>query len=134
VVVFCCFRDTLEKLAEALPLTTARIWGEQSREERDAAVARFQNGEVSCLLATQQAGGVGISLHDLSGLRPRRSFFTPGYSAAHMVQSLGRVWRAGGGKVIQQIVLAAGTVEERVYHTVQRKLKCIDALRDGDLV
>jgi ERCC4-related helicase len=135
VPIFCCFRETIEKLAAALEgVQTVRVWGEQDKEERDKAIDAFQSNRVQCLLATQAAGGVGISMHDLDGKHPRASLITPGFSASDMVQALGRVRRAGGSKSVQQIVLVAGTVEERVHRTLTKKLKCVEALRDGDLV
>jgi hypothetical protein len=136
VVVFTCFRETLDSLAKDLTandIPTVRIWGEQTREERDIAIQEFQANKARCLLATQQAGGVGISLHDLAGDSPRTALMTPGFRAADMVQTFGRIWRDGGTPVVQQIVLVAGSVEERVYRSFQAKLNCIDSLRDGDL-
>ncbi len=135
VPVFLCFRESVEMLARELAgVETVRVWGDQSKDERDKAVDAFQSNRVQCLLATQAAGGVGISMHDLDGKHPRTALITPGYSASDMVQTLGRVRRAGGSHSVQQIVLAADTVEERVYKSLSKKLKCIDALRDGDLV
>jgi len=133
VVVFCCFRETLDALASEISYPSVRIWGEQTKNERDLAIDLFQDNKVPVMLATQQAGGVGISLHDVRRERPRVSLMTPGYRASDMVQAFGRIHRDGGTKALQKIVLCAGTVEERVLRNFEGKLRNIEALRDGDL-
>jgi hypothetical protein len=35
--------------------------------------------------------------------------------------------------VVQTLVLAAGTIEERIYEAVTRKVGCVNSLNDGDL-
>jgi superfamily II DNA or RNA helicase len=134
IVVFSSFRQTLHLLREALQqYQPAIIIGEQSATERQNNIDRFQANQTALCLATLGAGGVGISLHDVHHARPRRSYICPGYSASEFKQALGRIHRAGGTKTIQSIVLAAGTIEERVYRAVNQKLSNISTLLDGDL-
>jgi hypothetical protein len=86
------------------------------------------------------AGGTGLSLHDDKKERPRASLITPGVSASEFRQALGRIHRVGGTPVVQTIVLASGTIEERVYEAIQRKTTGIDSvngvnlLTDSDLI
>ena len=81
-----------------------------------------------------QAGGVGVSLHDLNGVYPRAAFISPTWSAVELRQTLGRVHRAGGKtKSTQRIVFVADSVEEQVRRTVESKLARLDTLNDGDL-
>lgn len=62
-------------------------------------------GDVSnIIICNIRAGGVGISLHELSGK-----------------------------KSIQKVIFAAGTIEEEACHRVRAKIKRIDALNDGEL-
>jgi len=134
IVVFSSFRKTLHLLQEALKqYDPAIIIGEQSAVERQDSINRFQANQTALCLATLGAGGVGISLHDVHQVRPRHSYICPGYSASEFKQALGRIHRAGGTKTIQSIVLAAGTIEEKVYRAVTQKLSNIDTLLDGDL-
>lgn len=131
-VVFVNFRETLAKLAAELAgVPLSLIYGAQS--DRDAQVDAFQNGESRALLAMIQAGGLGLSLHDTSGERPRVSFITPNFSAVEFTQTLGRIRRAGGSPVVQTVVLAAGTIEERIHAALRGKLGNLSALTDGDL-
>ena len=110
------------------------IHGDQKPEERQAEIDRFQNNESTVMLAMIQAGGVGISLHDVKKERPRASLLTPGFNASETVQALGRIWRAGGTPTTQQFVLAANTIETRVHERVSAKLNNISALNDGDMM
>lgn len=138
-VVFVNFRETLEELQRrlnAIGTSTAIIYGGQKIVERDSQIDSFQTDTVPCLLATISAGGVGISLHAKkdSTLRNRTSFITPSFSASELVQALGRIHRAGGYNVVQHIVLAAGTIEEKIHLALRGKVSRIDTINDGDLV
>lgn len=139
VVVFVTFRETMDRLKESLKrkeFESVTIYGGQKTEERDANIMAFQNNMVHVMIAMSQAGGVGISLHDVKQERPRTSLICPDYSAVNMKQALGRIHRVGGTKAIQIFVLAAGTLEERIKMAIDRKLANIDALNglsDDDL-
>jgi superfamily II DNA or RNA helicase len=79
-----------------------------------------------------QAGGLGVSLHDLKGNHPRVSLLTPTDNAVELKQALGRVHRScGKSKSIQRIIFAAGTVEDKVCVSVRRKLGNIGTVNDG---
>ena len=137
-VVFLNFRSSLKRLAEKLTEkglggTTSFIHGDQNAVERQSEIDRFQDNKATIMLAMIQAGGVGISLHDVKKERPRASLLTPGFNASETVQALGRIWRAGGTPTTQQFILASGTIEERVHERVSAKLSCIERLNDGDL-
>ena len=80
-----------------------------------------------------RAGGESISLHDKVGI-PRRSIISPTWSAQDLRQALGRIHRSGGvSPVIQKILYAGGTVEDRVMAVVRRKLAHLDQITDTDL-
>ena len=136
IVVFVNFRETLSALYEHLP-QSGLIHGGQKKEVRQQYIDEFQEDKRQVLLATTQAGGVGISLHGLPGRRQRVSFITPNDSASEFVQCLGRIHRAGGSPSTQTIVLIAGTVEEKIHQNLQGKLanlkSLVDGLTDSDL-
>lgn len=138
VVLFASFRDTVDLLYKELSKKygVSKIIGGQTQAARDAEVHKFQSDQSIVCVATTSSGGQSISLHHLaSSTRPRRALITPGDSAIEFQQCLGRIHRAGAlSKSIQLIVLAAGTIEEGVYKNLQRKLKQIETLIDGDLV
>ena len=135
-VMFLNYHSSREALAEALAEiginNVSQIHGRQNEEERARGIDLFQDNTNHVCIVMTQAGGAGVSLHDLNG-RPRVSFITPSDKAIDMVQCLGRIHRVGGSKVVQTFILAAGTVEEKVYNNVQRKLYNISLLNDGDL-
>jgi SNF2 family DNA or RNA helicase len=133
VAIFVCFRDTLDRLAEKFPYASL-VFGEQDAEHRKQCIERFQSNQNRVIISTIQAGGVGISLHDLQGNAPRTALICPTYSAVDLKQALGRIHRNGAKTpCLQRILFAAGTVEERVRRKVQKKIDRIDTLNDGDL-
>lgn len=137
VAIFVSFKETLAAIEYQLERKgikqTVRIEGGQTLETRDTVIRRFQANEVHVCLCMIQAGGIGISLHDLHG-RPRESLISPPYSAKELKQVLGRIHRAGSlSKAVQKIVFIAGTVEETACKNVRRKLDNLSALNDGDL-
>lgn len=137
VAIFVNFRDSLSRLVDALDAagwTAVSIHGDQSAEEREYSRQLIQTDRARAAVVMAQAGGVALSLHDLTGRHPRYGLHSPGWSATDLIQALGRLPRAGAkSNVIQRIVFAAGTIEERVRRSVQRKAHAIDTLNDGDL-
>ena len=94
----------------------------------------FQADETKVMLCQIQSGGVGVSLHDERGERPRSSLICPTYSAIDLKQALGRIHRAGAkSKSVQRIIFAADSIEEAVMKKVKAKLHNIETLNDGDI-
>ena len=133
VAIFVNFDETLHETAKRCG-TGCVIHGGQPPAEREEAISRFQANEAEVIVCNIRAGGVGVSLHDPDGRKPRLALISPTYSAQDLRQALGRVHRAGGARSIQRIVFAAGTVEEEACAAVRAKLACIDFLNDGDLL
>lgn len=138
VAIFVNFSRTIEELRKRLKtncvIDGSQI-GERGARERQANMAAFQEDRERIIICNGDAGGLGISLHDLRGVFPRVSLISPGYSAKVLRQILGRIWREGGlSKSLQRILCLAGTVEEKVSKAITRKLNCLDALCDGDLM
>jgi len=133
VVLLVNFDATIEHLAAALNAHDSILRGGQSPTERQRVIDRFQANECPVVIANMQAGGVGVSLHDPKGIRPRLSLISPSFSAQDLRQALGRVHRAGGAASIQKILFAADTVEEHTADICANKLANIDLLNDGDL-
>jgi hypothetical protein len=137
VAVFLCFHDTMDRLASLLSNSVSVVQIRGDRGGRTEALAAFQDNRAHVCLAQQDAGGLGVSLHDVHKARPRVALLTPGFSASAMRQCLGRVWRDGGTKSLQLFVMAAGTVEERVHRALRGKFKNLDSLNgleDEDLI
>lgn len=136
--VFVCVNFTdcrlrIQTELERAGVQFASIYGGQGERERQAGIAAFQNNEVHVMVGMSSACGVALSLHDERRERPRASFISPSYSASELLQALGRIRRVGGTHATQRIVLAAGSVEERVAQAVRGKIDNLGALTDADL-
>lgn len=136
VCVFVNFTKTIMELAKAV---TQRGWshgmikGDMDPDIRARGIVDFRANRTAVMLCNIQAGGVGVSLHDPVTQVPRTSLICPTYNAVDLKQVLGRVQRTDGGFSTQYLVYFAGTHEERVARSVQRKMSNIDLLNDGDI-
>lgn len=123
--------------------------GNQSPEERQYEIDRFQKGDSLYCLFTFRAGGVGLSLHHTdefspvkvrhkeSGyafeedipsvpIRSRETLVAPTYSAIELVQGLGRAPRITSlSDTVQRLIFYRGTIESDVSAIVAQKLKCL---------
>ena len=136
VAIFVNFRETMEVLLRRLAgLCEIRmIHGGQTETERELQCLGFQNDAARIMICTIQAGGTGVSLHDINGNHPRVSLISPTFSAIDFKQTLGRIHRAGAkSPAVQKIVFAEGTVEMRVCKLVKRKLDNLDLINDDEL-
>lgn len=133
VAVFVNFTDVREKLMAELK-TDCAIFGGQRPDSRQRAIDAFQRDESRVIVANIDAGGVGVSLHDVSGRHPRTAIILPTNKVVSLTQALGRVHRAGGKSKSRQIVFfASGTVEETICDTVRKRMGQIATLNDGDM-
>lgn len=133
VVIFVNFTDTLKKLSSLL-VTDCLIYGEQTGEEREKNIQDFQNNRTRVIICNIRAGSVGVSLHDLDGKHPRVSLISPTWSSIDLTQALGRIHRASGkSKSLQRIIYAANTIEEKIADKLQKKLKDMNDINNGDL-
>jgi hypothetical protein len=134
IVVFVNYRDTLNYLAHYFE-TECLIHGGQTMEERQDSIDQFQSNKSKIIICIIQAGGVGISLHDVNGGHPRMSVISPTWSGQDMQQALGRIHRAGSkSPALQRIVFCTNTYEERICELIQIKLTNITGINDRDLV
>ena len=136
VFIAISFSDCRRRIEDELAkrgIKYASIYGGQRDSERQAGIDSFQRNETHVMVGMMQACSVALSLHDELHERPRVSLISPSYSASDVIQALGRIRRVGGTMATQKIVLAAGSVEERVAEAVQRKIDCVETLSDRDL-
>ncbi len=134
VAVFVNFDATLEAIGQRLKISYGVIKGGQKEGDREKAVENFCGDRTHVILCNIAAGGLGVSLHDVHGNRPRTALISPSYNAKDMLQTIGRVDRAGAKTdSVQRILFAAGTVEEKVETSVRAKLKNISDLHEKAL-
>lgn len=129
VAIFVNFEQTLNALFGKLQAET--IHGGQPADVREESIRRFQNDEARVIICNTAAGGVGVSLHDVTGKHPRAAIISPDWNEKNIVQVIGRVHRAGGKTPsMQRILFAAGTVEEKVEKSVRKKIKNLNLLNE----
>lgn len=127
VALFVNFSDTVDALCAKLQCP--KIDGRQTATDRQKAIDMFQSDQVEMLVINTAAGGTGISLHDVNGERPRVSLISPTFSAKHYLQCLGRIHRNGAkSDAVQQIIVAADSIEEHVVKSINRKIETMDLL------
>ena len=132
VAVFLNYNDSIETLSQRLAkrgIEYGVIWGlEDSAKVRQKVVDEFQSDKLQVILCNIAAGGTGINLHHTeTSSRPREALISPTYNAKIMDQVFGRIDRAGSkSSSINRVLVAAGSVEEKVLEAVQIK---IDNLR-----
>ncbi len=134
IFIAVSFRETMQFLMKELN-TDAVICGGQSKMERQGAIDSFQRDSTRVIIGISAACREGISLHDLNGNHPRVALIFPQPSAYDLKQVLGRVHRAGGTtKSLQYIIYAAGVaIEENTCNSLDRKLKNMDLIADGEI-
>ena len=133
VVIFVNFTQTLETLLKMLK-TTCSIYGGQTDKDRQENIKNFMKNKERIIVCNIKAGGVGVSLHDIHGNHPRASLISPTWNSLDLVQSLGRIHRAGGKtKSLQRIIYAGKTIEENIARKIKGKLKNLSSVNNGDL-
>jgi superfamily II DNA or RNA helicase len=133
VAIFTNFKATMEALVPKLwpKAGISCIHGDQTAEERQTAIDLFQSDMSRVALCQTAAGGVGISLHDITGKHPRAAIISPDWNEKNIIQVIGRVHRAGGKTPsMQRILFAAGTVEEKVEKSVRKKIELLNLLNE----
>lgn len=134
VAIFVNYKETLYSLAYYFE-TECLIHGDQTMEDRQDSIDKFQSNKSKIIICITQAGGVGISLHDIHGGHPRMSVISPTWSGQDTQQVLGRIHRAGSkSPALQRIVFVSGTYEETICQLIQKKLTNISAINDRDLI
>ena len=132
MVNFTDARKRIEAYLEKEGVQYASIYGGQKESERQSGIDAFQANRIPVIIGMAAACSVALSLHDERHERPRVSLISPGYSASEFSQGLGRIRRVGGTTAVQKIIIAAGSVEERVGRTIERKMSALEALTDQD--
>ena len=132
IAIFVNFTESLKTIASELK-TNCLIYGEQTLEQRNMNIDRFNCDDSRIIICNIRSGGVGISLHDKNGDYPRVAIVSPSWSAQDLLQALGRIHRSGGKtKVEQRIVFCKNTVEEQICETIKEKIMTIGSLNDGN--
>lgn len=129
VAIFVNFSDTLEAIRAAFPTGCSFIAGGQSATVREENIQAFQSNRNLVIVSNIAAGGLGVSLHDETGDRPRVSLISPTFNVKEYIQTLGRIHRAGAkSPALQRVLVASGSIEERVMATMEKKRIALETL------
>ena len=111
-------RDELVKEFKKRGITYAVIDGNTTDKGRKEAVDLFQSGFYRVLLAHPQSAAHGLTLTKGTAT----IWASPTYNLEHYLQGNRRIYRAGQTQKTETIVvLAPGTVEDKVYAKLQEK-------------
>jgi SNF2 family DNA or RNA helicase len=130
-VNFTASVDTLKIMLQSEKISVG-VFDGRNHVQREIDRKDFMEGNLRVLILQSAAGSASIDLHDTVGGRPRMTFISAHYQSEVMVQMLGRAVRLGTKTpVIQRICFAEGTIEEKVFRSVEGKAKNLRALNDG---
>lgn len=135
VAIFVQYRETMRAIQSKLG--GLEIQGDQNSHERQAAIEAFQNDKNHFIICQMQAGGTGISLHQENDTkRPRATIISPCFDARLFKQVLGRCHRVGSRDPVTQYIAfdASSDIEVKMCKAIERKIRAIDTLNDGDLL
>ncbi|MDQ7974138.1 MAG: DEAD/DEAH box helicase [Rhodocyclaceae bacterium] len=129
VLVFSQFTRMLALIEDALHaagLAWTTLTGDT--RDRDAAIARFTEGEVPIFLISLKAGGTGLNLPQADTV----IHYDPWWNPAAEAQATARAHRLGQTKqVLVYRLVAEGTIEERILALQARKAALAQGLLHG---
>lgn len=125
--------NVVEQLQEAFGDKLANFTGAHSGK-RQGDLEAFNSGAKKHLIATYGAGGVGVSLHDLSGDAPRAVIYLgPPWSGVMFDQAIGRPWRFGTKSNVQAYFLTSNAQPEMrlIFGKVMPRFESLKASISG---
>ena len=129
IIVFSQYVETLKFIERNLNTNTLLYDGSLSKKQRDLVVDKFQNSKESeVLLASLQAGGVGLNLQAAS----RVVIFDRWWNPAVEKQAIARAHRMGNKNKVHAIkFVSAGTIEERILDLLHYKEDLFEEIIEG---
>jgi len=127
------FGSTIDVLREAFGDDVAVFSGKHSAA-REAEKDAFNDDDKKHLYATYSAGGVGVSLHDKAGDKPRAVIYLgPPWSGISFDQALGRPWRYGTKSNVRAYFLFSDSQAEMhlVTNKVAPRMESLRAMVSG---
>ncbi|MGW5421238.1 DEAD/DEAH box helicase [Streptomyces sp. NPDC003943] len=115
----------LEAHLAARGVPTQFLHGGTPVAEREAMVARFQNGEVPVFLLSLKAAGTGLNLTRAGHVVHYDRWWNPAVEA----QATDRAYRIGQTQPVQvHRLIAEGTIEDRIAQMLERKRALADSV------
>ena len=129
VIVFSCFEDPLQELAEHFRGSLVMLTGSTPGEKRQTIVDRFQQEDrIRIFLANIIAGGVG---HNLTAAT-QVVFNDLDWVPANHWQAEDRAYRIGQTRTVNvTYMVAANTIDDFVQSVLEKKGALVSAIVDG---
>jgi hypothetical protein len=129
VIVFSCFEEPVQKLADAFRGSSVLLTGETPSEKRQAMVDHFQQDEhIRVFVANIIAGGIGNNLTAATQVVFNDLDWVP----ANHWQAEDRAYRIGQTRTVNvTYMVAADTIDDFVQMVLEKKAKLVSAIVDG---
>ena len=129
VIVFSCFEDAMQKLAQHFSDSAVVLTGKTPAAQRQALVDRFQQDEsVRVFLGNIIAAGTGINLTAATQVVFNDLDWVP----ANHWQAEDRAYRIGQTRTVNvTYMVAAGTIDDFVQGVLEKKAALVSAVVDG---
>jgi SNF2 family DNA or RNA helicase len=110
--------DAISAALNEANVSCVQYHGGVSRDDREAAVDSFQNGDVRVFVGQPQSGGIGLTLTAAETV----FYFSNDFNLETRLQSEDRAHRIGTRKNVVYIDIAAeSTIDEQIARNLQRK-------------
>lgn len=117
-IIWATFRRDIDLICSLLGDQAVRYDGKVGEADRNAAINRFQAGEVKWFVGNPAAGGTGLTLHAARTV----VYYNNDFDLEKRLQSEDRAHRIGQEHPVHYIDLVCeGTVDERIADALQRK-------------
>jgi SWI/SNF-related matrix-associated actin-dependent regulator 1 of chromatin subfamily A len=132
VIVFSCFEDPIERLADGLEGSAVVLTGKTPASVRQSIVDRFQQDEtIRVFVANIIAGGVGLNLTAASQVVFNDLDWVP----ANHWQAEDRAYRIGQTRTVNVTYMVAGrTLDDFVQAVLETKAALVTAVVDGTAI
>jgi SWI/SNF-related matrix-associated actin-dependent regulator 1 of chromatin subfamily A len=129
VIVFSCFEEPVQQLADAFRGSAILLTGETPADKRQAMVDRFQHDDrIRVFVANIIAGGVGNNLTAATQVVFNDLDWVP----ANHWQAEDRAYRIGQTRTVNvTYMVAADTIDDFVQMVLEKKAKLVSAIVDG---
>lgn len=131
MIIWAVYKEEIQQVQAILEkrgLSFVTYTGATSADGREAAVDRFQAGEVDVFVANAQAAGIGLTLTAAEEV----IYYTCNYDLELRLQSEDRVHRIGQKKTVRYTDLVAeNTIDEDVMRSLSRKSNIANQIVDG---
>lgn len=132
VLIFSSFTsvlDLIEKELNLLSITSYKLTGQTSKEERRELIQKFQNDDTEVFLISLKAGGTGLNLTAAQAV----IHFDPWWNISAQNQATDRAYRIGQEKNVQVFKLVMkNSIEEKILKLQEKKKDLADSFVENN--